>query len=287
MTSRSRRVRCCSAALAGCVAGMLAGAPSPAAALSTAPVSALSATSAAALLAQASMYKGLGFDACTAPSPAAMTAWWNSTNYAAAGIYIGGLNRACGDGYLSASWVKSVSRIGWKLIPTYVGRQAPCLTKSHLQLIDAKTVAAQGVAAADDAVSHAAALGLVKGSAIYLDLESYPRNNAACTTGVLKYESAWTSRLHARGYLSGFYSSAGSGITDLARSKMAGLVRPDALWIARWDNKASASDPALSPLVWCHHQRLKQYAGGHTETHGGVKLNIDNNYLDGPVARVG
>lgn len=289
MSSRSRRVRWCAAALAGCVAGSLAAPSAPAAArtssaLSLAP---LPDSATATLLAQTRTYTGRGFDTCSAPTLSAMSGWWGATNYRAVGIYIGGINRACGDGNLSASWVKAVTKIGWRLIPTYVGRQAPCLTQAHLSLIDAKTVAAQGSAAADDAISRATAFGLLKGSPIYLDLESYPRNNATCTADVLKYVSAWTSRLHARGYLSGFYSSAGSGITDLASSHMAGLVRPDAVWIARWDNKAIGSDPALSPLAWRYHQRLKQFTGGHVETHHGIKLNIDNDYLDGPVARVG
>src|SRR5581483_373627 len=49
-------------------------------------------------------FTGLGFDTCTAPSLSALGAWLASP-YRAVGIYVGGVNRACGDGNLSASWV--------------------------------------------------------------------------------------------------------------------------------------------------------------------------------------
>jgi len=40
------------------------------------------------------VFTGLGFDACSAPSPQAMSAW-QSSPYRAIGIYIGGTNAAC------------------------------------------------------------------------------------------------------------------------------------------------------------------------------------------------
>ena len=98
---------------------------------------------------------------------------------------------------------------------------------------------------------------------------------------------SWTTRLHTHGYFSGLYASAGSGITDLAAGRAPGLAPPDALWIARWDNQATVKDPAVPADAWAPHQRIKQFAGGHKEAHGGVTLNIDQDYLDGPVARVG
>ncbi len=67
-------------------------------------------------------FSGKGFDACTAPSTGHMAAWLKSP-YRAVGIYIGGANRACGDGNLSSSWVRTVSSSGWHLMPLYVGRR--------------------------------------------------------------------------------------------------------------------------------------------------------------------
>lgn len=232
------------------------------------------------------VFVGDGFDACTAPSLRAMSAWSKSSPYRAVGIYIGGINRACGDGNLSNSWVHAVSATGWALTPIYVGRQAPCLRQPHLALMSPKSASDQAVAAADDAALHAAALGIARGSAIYFDLEGYGRKNAPCTSTVLTYLSTWTNQLHTHGYLAGVYSSAGSGITDLARSMQRSAIRPDALWIARWDNARTVQDPAVPGDVWTPHLRIKQFTGGHKETHGGVTLNIDRDWLDGPVARI-
>ena len=235
---------------------------------------------------QSRVFTGDGFDACTAPSLPAMTAWRTSSGYRALGVYIGGLNRGCPQGNLSASWVSSVTHMGWRLAPVYVGRQAPCARQPHLKLIDPKTAAAQAVDAADDAANRAVALGIARGSAIYFDLESYARKDAACTSAAMTYLGGWIQRMHAHGYLAGFYSSAGSGITDLAASGLVGgNVPPDALWIARWDSKPTVQDPAVPDAAWTPHQRIKQFAGAHKEAHGGVTLNIDQDYLDGPVAR--
>lgn len=233
------------------------------------------------------VFTGEGFDTCHAPSLHAMSVWWKSSPYRALGVYVGGLNRACGDGNLSSSWVRSVNAMGWHLIPIYVGEQASCTHQPHLGLMSAKNVVDDAASAADDAVNRAAALGIARGSAIYFDLESYGRKDTACTNLVVRYIGAWTGRLHARGYLAGVYSSAGSGIIDLAHASLPGVARPDALWIARWDNSHSVQDPSVPNNAWTPHQRIKQFTGGHKESHGGVTLNIDRDWLDGPVARIG
>jgi hypothetical protein len=280
MAFRFPWARWCLAVASGCV---LVGATAASAAAERSTATSFASTHRA----QTRLFVGDGFDACTAPSPRAMSAWWTGSRYRALGIYIGGINRACGDGYLSGGWVHTVTAIGWHLVPIYVGRQAPCSHQPHLALMSRKTTQNQAVAAADDAAAHAAALGLAHGSAIYFDLESYSRRNTACTNTVLKYLSAWTNRLHTHGYLAGLYSSAGSGITDLTHVRLAGLAHPDALWIARWDNDRTVQDSAVPDGSWTPHQRIKQFTGDHKETHGGVTLNIDRDWIDGPVARIG
>ena len=72
-------------------------------------------------------YTGGGFDTCAAPSVSQMSAWLGSP-YRSIGIYVGGVNRACATGNLSASWVSTVKAMGWNLVPLYVGFQAPCVT---------------------------------------------------------------------------------------------------------------------------------------------------------------
>jgi len=232
-------------------------------------------------------FVGGAFDTCAAPSVAAIASWWGSSEYHAAGIYLGGINRACPDGNLSADWVHKVSAQGWRLIPAYVGRQAPCVTAPSLSLMDPANAPAQGVSAADDAVARASALGIAPGSAIYFDLENYRHGNKGCTNTVLRYVDSWVRRLHSHGYLAGVYSSAGSGIADLAAAVgTSGLELPDALWIARWDENQTTADVVLPAGVWAQHQRIKQFAGGHKETHGPATIDVDGDYVDGPVAVV-
>jgi Domain of unknown function (DUF1906) len=232
-------------------------------------------------------FQGGAFDTCAAPSAAAMSAWWGASEFHAVGIYLGGINRACPDGNLSANWVRQVSAQGWQLIPAYVGRQAPCVTAHGLKLMDPAGAPAEAVSAADDAAAKAAALGIAPGSAIYFDLENYRRNNKTCTNTVLSYVDSWVRRLHSDGYLAGVYSSADSGIADLAAAVgTPGWAVPDAVWIARWDDNPTTEDSVLPAGDWAQHQRIKQFSGGHKETHGPATINVDGDYVDGPVAIV-
>ena len=105
------------------------------------------------------------------------------------------------------------------------------------------------------------------------------------TSSVLTFLSAWTAQLHSAGYVSGVYSSGASGIQDLAAKYGTGYREPDDLWDANWNGKHSTSDPTYVPAAdWPHHQRVHQYSGGSNETHGGVTLNIDGDYVDGSTA---
>jgi hypothetical protein len=119
------------------------------------------------------------------------------------------------------------------------------------------------------------------GSVLYNDMEHYNRSDSSCRTAVLTFLSGWTTRLHERGYRSGVYSSASSGIADLVDTyNSTTYARPDHIWLARWDGVATTSDSTIPASYWSNHQRVKQYLGGHNETYGGVAINIDNNYLD-------
>jgi hypothetical protein len=231
--------------------------------------------------ASASSFTGLGFDACAAPSTTTMAAWAASP-YRAIGVYIGGINRGCSQPNLTTTWVATQIAAGWDLIPTYVGLQAPGNSCGCASIAPSQA-AAQGVAAADDAISNAAPLGLMAGDPIYYDMEGYARG-AANTPAVLTFLQSWTQELHARGYVSGIYSSGSSGIADLVSQYGTGYVEPDDIWVADWNGIASAADPYLPFGYWPNHQRLHQYRGGHNETYGGATINIDNDYVDGAVA---
>src|SRR5690606_27776103 len=146
---------------------------------------------------------------------------------------------------------------------------------------DPATARSQGHQAGADAANLAAALGLAPGSVIYEDMEAYTRGGS-CTTAVLSFLSGWTDELHARGYLSGVYSSAASGVADLvAAYNSSTYSRPDHIFFAWWNGRADVDGGSYIPdSYWANHQRIHQYRGDHNETHGGVTINIDNDYLD-------
>ncbi|MCW3840793.1 DUF1906 domain-containing protein [Micromonospora yasonensis] len=229
---------------------------------------------------QPGTYTGLGFDACTAPSSAAMAAWRANSPYQAVTIYFGGVDRGCTQPNLTADWVATQVAAGWHLVPMYVGLQAPCLETSKAR-IDPTQAAAQGRSQADDAVLQAQKLGLPRDSVLVYDMEDYSGGDAACTTAVTTFMSAWTARLHDQGYLSGFYSSVARGVADqVAAYNTAGYVRPDYVHFARWDKVATADDPTIPAGYWSPKRRMKQHVGPHNETYGGVTINIDGDYLD-------
>jgi hypothetical protein len=235
----------------------------------------------------ANVFTGGGFDTCAAPSVAQMSAWLKSP-YRSIGIYIGGVNRGCGDGNLSASWVSTVQSKGWNLVPLYVGLQAPCVSQGGLATINPASAGTQGLQAADDAVARAAKFGLRAGSPIYFDMEGYG-SSLTCSSAVETFLSVWTAELHRRGYASGVYGSSASTMADAAGVYLnPAYHRPDDVWFAHWNGCATDLDPSYFPnQYWANHQRLHQYVGNTTETWGGVTLNIDRDYDNGAVVGPG
>jgi hypothetical protein len=231
----------------------------------------------AALPADATAHRGRGFDACTAPSQSSMDAWKDDSPYSAVGIYIGGVNRGCSQARLTAQWVSNQYAKGWRFLPFYVGPQ-PAGGSCGSACTALTSPTAQGTAAADDAVRQAAALGLGKGTVLYNDIEAYPRSTAV-TNQVLTYLKAWTQRLHTLGYRSGAYGSTASLVTDLV-AHATKTTLPDVVHFAHWNDEAVTTDAVLPAHLWSAHQRVHQYAGNRTETHGGVTINIDRNQLD-------
>jgi hypothetical protein len=223
-----------------------------------------------------------GFDACTAPSLAAMRVW--RRRYGAVGAYIGGVNAACAYGNLSASWIRSVAAMGWGVLPTYVGPQAPCWDGGNGVRISPAKAAAQGSAAGLDAVSDARFFGLAPGSPIYYDMEAYV-GGTTCKRAILAFLGAWDRTVAVSGYLAAVYSSRDSGIANIEEWTTAhypGFTPPGAIWVALWDGVASLAGDGLA---WPLTGRSKQYSGNVTATVGGITLNIDKDIVGGPLAR--
>jgi hypothetical protein len=226
------------------------------------------AAAAATLPAGATSYTGEGFDACAAPSSAFMSAWKKSSPYGAVGIYIGGAERACAQPNLTAGWVSQQAAAGWRFIPVYVGPQA--------EFNQITAPASQAVAAAEDAVTQAAALGFGPGSPIYYDMEAYP---SAQKASALAFLSAWTTQLHAQGYRSAVYSSSSSGVTDLVGNFTRDAM-PDVIWDALWNGQANTTDPVIPAADWPTGRRAHQFSGGANETYGGDTIDVDQDYLN-------
>ena len=232
------------------------------------------------------VFTGEGFDTCTAPPLETMKAWRASSPYGAVGIYTSGAQRACGQPRLTADWIRRARAMGWRFVPTHVGPQAPCRTEGGKPAhIEPDHAVRQGQDEAALAVRGLRAVGLGKGSPVYLDIESYPREDAACSQAVVDFAVGWTQALHAAGYRSGFYSGLESGIADLAAAARAGSSPlPDCVWYARWDDRATTDAAAVGAGLWAAHQRVHQYRGNVEETYGGAALTIDRDRLDALVA---
>ncbi|MEX1008967.1 MAG: DUF1906 domain-containing protein [Acidimicrobiia bacterium] len=229
-----------------------------------------------------------GFDACAAPSSATMQNWWTFSPFTSIGVYVGGANRGCAQPNLTARWISLVEEYGWKLLPLWVGPQAPCTALSSVTKLPATESAAftagynEGLAAA----TRLSSLGFGWLTPVYYDLEAYPKN-AACTKAILAFDNGWTRGLNTRGYLAGLYSSLCSGIVDSAAGYPTATYKLNAIWIAAWNNTPNifgfnTSTCPLSDSLWANHQRVHQFKGGHNETWGGVTINIDSNAVDGP-----
>ena len=235
------------------------------------------------------VFTGWGFDTCVTPSLSAMDAW-SSSPYRAVGVYIGGRGRACKEQPdLTPAWVRTVTASDWGVLPIYVGSQAPCVHgdhKKHVPITGDPEAAGSDEGA--DAVSSAAAFGMKKDSAIYLDMEAYDIADGVCADTTLAFVRAWSSEVRRQGYLPGFYSSADSGIRHLESARLSGVDElPDAMWFARWQVEPTVDDePSLSSTAWQPHRRIHQYAGNVTEEYGGVEITIDRNMVDAPVAVV-
>ncbi|MEU0049253.1 glycoside hydrolase domain-containing protein [Streptomyces sp. NPDC006309] len=231
-------------------------------------------------------FTGRAFDTCTAPSLSAMKAW-HTGFYGAAAVYVGGKNRGCAQPNLTASWVKSVNSLGWKLIPLYVGAQPPCQSGADPEKMTATTAASLGAKDAADAVAKASALGMKAGSAVYLDMEAYDITNKSCNDAVLTYVRAFDKGLHAKTYRAGYYgfssSSAKATATAADRTDL-----PGNLWYALWDKQnTTTADWPWDSTRYTQHSRAHQYLVNSKESHGGVTLTVDRDAWDAPVALVG
>lgn len=249
-------------------------------------------------------FTGYGFDQCITPSQEAMDVWLESSPYWAVGVYIAGDNRFCGDDKqvnLTPEWVSTQLANGWRVLPITVGPQAPCYSNPAKKVRidndladDFAAAREQGRLEAVDTVGRAQALGIAAGSTLWNDIEAFDTTNRRCTDATLAFLSGWTEGLHELDYVSGVYMSAARGMNALDDARVeqpSRFTMPDQIWTAEWVTEdryrkpPTATPPTLFSTYlrddgWLPGGRMRQYRGGHDETYGGVRINIDTNYLD-------
>ncbi|MEK6335873.1 MAG: glycoside hydrolase domain-containing protein, partial [Acidobacteriota bacterium] len=231
-----------------------------------------------------------GFDTCSAPSISDLQAWWNAPNrpYTFVNMYFGGSDRGCkawNQNMITASWVQQTLAMGWALLPTWVGPQAPNSWPSgQYNLISTNTTTArqQGRSEASSAASAAQSIGIGQGEILYVDIEGQYAQDSITREAVKAYVDGWVERLHALGYKAGAYGSA-YNVGDWASV----TNPPDAVWIVKvYFSNSCDTVFGLTPLpdnLWINHQRLRQCTQGHNETYSGVTLNVDTDLADGPL----
>ncbi|MBS1875079.1 MAG: DUF1906 domain-containing protein [Acidobacteria bacterium] len=231
-----------------------------------------------------------------------MQTWWNSSPYKAVAFYIGASSplgwRSCPNGSLDAAWVRSVSAMGWGLIPIWVGPQANTARfSSPLVSADSVTAAQQGRDEASRACDAAASLGLSPQTIIYYDMEA--GWSTSYRSAVQAFVNGWVQGMHARQNLAGVYSER----SEFQYWTPAFIANPpDSIWF-NWffqDHVPCGNAchtvtgaPSIADSLWAGDQRIRQTSSTLTSgtCYGGVcftgNSGIDEDWVDGPVATLG
>lgn len=239
--------------------------------------------------AEVRIFRGWAFDTCKTPPLTTMKSW-RASPYRGVAVYFGGRGRHCKkQPNLSRAWLRMVDKMGWRVLPTYVGSQAPCVQAEHKKDVTiGSDPIGQGIAEGRDAVLAAQKYGIGPASPLYLDFEVYDRRQGNCGPTTLAFIRAWNSEVRRYGYLPGFYSSAEAGVRHMEEARRQGVTDlPSVMWFARWGIKPHLyNEPALTKTAWHPRRRVHQYMGNVRERHGGRTLTIDRNLMHAPVARI-
>lgn len=235
-------------------------------------------------------WSGFAFDACRAPGQRAMDRWRRSSPFSGVGIYLGGVHRACGQRNLTPRWVTRQLRSGWKLLPIWVGPQASCTGYRHRISWrpgrDGRYGAARvrGVLEARRAVRAARELRIPRGEVIFYDIEPFDAARRDCRGSSLAFLDAWTRETHRLGHRSGVYSHVSSGISLLSRTGR-DYARPDAVWYAYVDRVGTMPARYVGSAAFMRTSRIHQYALDTRVDFGGIRMDIDWNFVSLGAAR--
>jgi hypothetical protein len=237
----------------------------------------------------AGIIQGQGFDACHLPTVAEMQTWWDHSPYSFYALYIGGIHLPSLCVSADAAWVKAVHQQGWSFVPTWVGPQPPCTKYTYKMNADPAASYIEGRQEAQAASTAAASLGLTNygwgGTVIYYDMETFGGASLECRQTASSFMNGWVERLEELGNIAGGYGAHNSYVEDWPLIENV----PAYVWAASWyatgyDPYASVNGISWLNGLWVNHQRIRQYAGDHSEHWGGVGLGIDSDVADGMVA---
>jgi hypothetical protein len=227
----------------------------------------------------------LMFDAASAPSLATMTAWLASP-YRTVGVYVP-VAPGTDDRHdkvqsnLTAAWVAEVTAMGWRVLPIYLGVQAPAACQGHdfWHLSDnPATAREQGAAAAAYAAGSVSALGISPSIPVFYDMEPYA---SGCSAPLQAFFDGWTTGLHAAGLRAGAYGTQITVMKDLAaRLGDPAYHEPDAVWVATDSRTTATTGFSAPPDGSFVGQRANQFRLGVTRTYGGVSVNIDESVVN-------
>jgi photosystem II stability/assembly factor-like uncharacterized protein len=237
----------------------------------------------------AGVIQAQGFDACHLPEISEMQIWWKQSPYSFYALYLGGIHLPSICSVANAAWVRAVHQQGWSFVPTWIGLQAPCSPWKYKMSSEPAISYQQGRDEAQAASAAAESMGLTNnssgGTVIYYDMEIYGGANYECRQAAASFMNGWVERLHELGNIVGGYGAHNSYVEDWV--KIANI--PNDIWAASWytntyDSGASVNGITWLNGLWTNHQRIRQYAGDHSERWGGIKLTIDSDVADAVVA---
>ena len=234
--------------------------------------------------ARAGIFTGYGFEACTAPSLAALQALARVAVSRARHLHRRREPRLRERQPLRRRGSPSTLALGWSLLPLYVGLQAPCVGQSGLaEDLDRRRDRGEPGRARPRTTRSRARRARPAGGQPHLlrhgGLQGQRRD---------VHEGGAVVRLGA-GDASCTRRATSPASTAAPRRRSATSPRsarrsPTTSWIANWNGVEDVfGDPYVSDALWPNHQRVHQYKGGHKETYGGVTINIDSDYVDGAV----
>ena len=246
-----------------------------------------------------------GFEKCGLPSIEQMGIWAQESPYEVFNIYLGGDHFAC-NLVIDADWVRVTAQQGWDFILTWAGHGTYCWEENTKEYhpISSNPVKArrEGRAAAEEAIAAARKLGFLGQKIIYYDVEGYA-DVPTCRVAMDAFLEGWAERLHDSGDRAGAYGSPClSYILDWVDNNPA----LDDIWFARWEynddgeysynefatvNDSNSQYCPLIDSIWPE-QRIRQYAGDHSETwpecpdENCTTINsITSNVLDGEITK--